>query len=810
MYCYNLKNFSGVKRGGILGKLFLELAKFATKGLKGNKKSQVSLEVKLIGIFCIFIITMIMLMVTNLQKTLCSIPLVNKADFCQQDYRPIPDEEIEKIADAMKSMRDKAVASAPGGMGEKFEKRKSKHKDAEINDAEVYLRALMNLDMAVLHDAEVNEENIKKGVYKDTNVEKLWKVVEAMKKSDDYKDIQEKAKKGKWIEKDWMQYAQLRVYACYMVGDNVAMDDEKYLAIVKNWFGQGRQPCEELDKLYGGKYINGEEAYETKKLPNGKELKLIDHGDIGVIKQTRKIYDYYEFCEPKEPPAQQGGGTTNGGGPQIQVPTVGIPDLVKPPVIPPVGPQSILKGLSAMGEGKVYAATKDEIKVTENPCKENEVKKDKITEREELAYLTKMEIVDGFADYSLFQKTEHGPVPKKEKDYKVKLEEIIREIYEEVVGVPVGGIGGLFNGWLIPMEEGTYYLSSGFGPRPELGDFHWGIDMAALGRKGIPIYSAADGVVEKAHPSSASPVGADGTYDRFAGGCEGHIVILHSNGWRTKYCHMNRENILVKTGWKVKQGQVIAATGNGGGVAPHLDFKMCPPSEDYNACVGGHKEIDPLIHPETKLVVNKSQGNLKDDLILTRQNEFNNLKAKIAGLGNKSEEEVSKLLISSSPLQPVAGNGSGGGNNGTAADTGDYPTTNAGPWENFELTGYFGEDSLMEGGFCPAVTCEAIGFDFSQAINYKGYRIFATDRFKIPMWSIVEIDVPNGLHIQGIALDTGGAIKGNKIDVLFRNGKDANTFGRRKDAKARILRVGKGDNQYPQKPSGGAPTIPTS
>ncbi|WP_460278299.1 peptidoglycan DD-metalloendopeptidase family protein [Bacillus luti] len=794
-----------MKRGGILGKLFLELAKFATKGLKGDKKSQVSLEVKLIGIFCIFIILMIMLMVTNLQKTLCSIPLVNKADFCQEDYRPIPDEEIEKITDAMKSIRDKAVASAPGGMGEKFEKRKSKHKDAEINDAEVYLRALMNLDMAVLHDAEVNEENIKKGVYKDTNVEKLWKVVEAMKKSDDYKDIQEKAKKGKWIEKDWMQYAQLRVYTCYLVGDNVAMDDDKYLAIVKNWFGQGRQPCEELDKLYGGKYINGEEAYETKKLPNGKELKLIDHGDIGVIKQTRKIYDYYEFCEPKEPPAQQGGGTTNGGGPQIQVPTVGIPDLVKPPVIPPVGPQSILKGLSAMGEGKVYAATKDEIKVTENPCKENEVKKDKITEREELAYLTKMEIVDGFADYSLFQKTEHGPVPKKEKDYKVKLEETINEIYEEIVGVPVSGMGGLFNGWLIPMEEGTYYLSSPFGPRPELGDFHWGIDLGSLGQKVVPFYAAADGVVEKAHASSASPVGADGSFDRFSVGCEGSIVILHPNGWRTKYCHMNRENILVKTGWKVKQGQILGATGNGGGVAPHLDFKMCPPGGSWESC-SGSAQIDPLAHPETKLQVNKDRGNVKSDLVLKRIKEFNDLKSKISGLGNKTEEEVTKLLISSSPMQPVAGNGAGGGNNATASDTGNYPTTNASAWETYEVTGYYGFNDAMQGGFCPAVTCEAIGFDFSQAINYKGYRIIATDPRKIPMWSIVEINAASyNLHIQAIALDTGGAIKGNKIDILWRNKKEAYDFGRRKDVQARVLRVGKGDNQYPQKPPQGSP-----
>ncbi|MBF8118237.1 NlpC/P60 family protein [Bacillus cereus] len=144
-----------------------------------------------------------------------------------------------------------------------------------------------------------------------------------------------------------------------------------------------------------------------------------------------------------------------------------------------------------------------------------------------------------------------------------------------------------------------------------------------------------------------------------------------------------------------------------------------------------------------------------------------------------------------------------GGGGGTAADTGNYPITNAGPWMTFEATGYYGEDSAMQGGFCPAVGCDKIGFNFSQAIRYNGYRIVAVDPRVVPLWSIVEINDPGtGLHIQGVALDTGGAIKGNRIDILHENRTQAYAFGRRKNTQVRVLRVGKGDNTYPQRGEG--------
>lgn len=146
--------------------------------------------------------------------------------------------------------------------------------------------------------------------------------------------------------------------------------------------------------------------------------------------------------------------------------------------------------------------------------------------------------------------------------------------------------------------------------------------------------------------------------------------------------------------------------------------------------------------------------------------------------------------------------GSNGGG-GTAQDTGNYTTANAGPWMTFEATGYYGEDSAMQGGFCPAVGCDKIGFNFSQAIRYNGYRVVAVDPRVVPLWSIVEINDPGtGLHIQGVALDTGGAIKGNRIDILHENRTQAYAFGRRHNTQVRVLRSGAGDKTYPQRGDG--------
>ncbi|MFV9832860.1 hypothetical protein A4A36_17050 [Bacillus subtilis] len=69
------------------------------------------------------------------------------------------------------------------------------------------------------------------------------------------------------------------------------------------------------------------------------------------------------------------------------------------------------------------------------------------------------------------------------------------------------------------------------------------------------------------------------------------------------------------------------------------------------------------------------------------------------------------------------------------------------------------------------------GVDVTQSIFYKGYRVIATDPSIIPLNSVVLIKV-GGSSFKAIAIDTGGAIVGNKVDLLVSNEQDAINFGR--------------------------------
>jgi len=69
------------------------------------------------------------------------------------------------------------------------------------------------------------------------------------------------------------------------------------------------------------------------------------------------------------------------------------------------------------------------------------------------------------------------------------------------------------------------------------------------------------------------------------------------------------------------------------------------------------------------------------------------------------------------------------------------------------------------------------GVDVTQSIYYKGYRVIATDPSVIPLNSIVEVSI-GGKTFKAIAIDTGGAIVGNKVDLLVATERDAINFGK--------------------------------
>lgn len=113
-------------------------------------------------------------------------------------------------------------------------------------------------------------------------------------------------------------------------------------------------------------------------------------------------------------------------------------------------------------------------------------------------------------------------------------------------------------------------ISSGYGKRrhPILGytKMHKGVDFAA--RSGTPIMAAGDGVIEVA--------GWNGGYGRY-------IRIHHNGTYKTAYAHMKAFRRGMKTGKRVKQGQIIGYVGTSGrSTGPHLHYEVLKGGRQVN------------------------------------------------------------------------------------------------------------------------------------------------------------------------------------------------------------------------------------
>lgn len=105
-------------------------------------------------------------------------------------------------------------------------------------------------------------------------------------------------------------------------------------------------------------------------------------------------------------------------------------------------------------------------------------------------------------------------------------------------------------------------LSSGFGNRkhPVLGynKMHKGVDFAAT--RGTPIYAAGDGAIDFA--------GRNGGYGKF-------VRIRHNGEYSTAYAHMKAIASGMKTGKRVRQGDIIGYVGTTGrSTGPHLHYEI--------------------------------------------------------------------------------------------------------------------------------------------------------------------------------------------------------------------------------------------
>jgi 3D (Asp-Asp-Asp) domain-containing protein len=89
---------------------------------------------------------------------------------------------------------------------------------------------------------------------------------------------------------------------------------------------------------------------------------------------------------------------------------------------------------------------------------------------------------------------------------------------------------------------------------------------------------------------------------------------------------------------------------------------------------------------------------------------------------------------------------------------------------------------------CTGVTAK--GTNVANTVYKSGYRVVAVDPKVIPLGSLVYVESEDRSFI-GIADDTGGDIKGRRMDVLVRNKSIAYNFGKQ-DAKVTVIREGEG------------------
>ena len=161
--------------------------------------------------------------------------------------------------------------------------------------------------------------------------------------------------------------------------------------------------------------------------------------------------------------------------------------------------------------------------------------------------------------------------------------------------------------------------------------------------------------------------------------------------------------------------------------------------------------------------------------ITSYETEINELQAEIERLESEIdalEAEKSKSVSKATEPPPS-----------TAEDSSEDKTT-ASDSISVEATFY---TAFCDTG-CTGVT--ATGYDVSSTIySPEGYRVIAVDPSLIPLDSVVEVTLGNGDSFKAKALDTGGDIKGARVDVLVADKAEARRLGRQ-SATVKIIKRG--------------------
>jgi len=154
--------------------------------------------------------------------------------------------------------------------------------------------------------------------------------------------------------------------------------------------------------------------------------------------------------------------------------------------------------------------------------------------------------------------------------------------YEEVLNMALNKDKELSNTpAIMPVSnKDLSYTSSGWGMRMHpiyhVKMFHWGMDFVA--QTGTKIFATGDGTITETLNSGD--------------GHGNHVTIDHGFGYKTLYAHLSRYN--VKTGDKIKRGQVIGFVGSTGtSIGPHLHYEVYKNGKNVDPKYYFFKDLSP-------------------------------------------------------------------------------------------------------------------------------------------------------------------------------------------------------------------------
>lgn len=170
---------------------------------------------------------------------------------------------------------------------------------------------------------------------------------------------------------------------------------------------------------------------------------------------------------------------------------------------------------------------------------------------------------------------------------------------------------------------------------------------------------------------------------------------------------------------------------------------------------------------EKKEALNTKVADLRK-VLAENESELNNLNAEVRAI--KAEQEAKRRAAAARNNVTTASSNQSAASKSTSNTTQKSASTSAGEWRTVQATGY----STQQRGLS---THTALGIDLR--VNP---RVIAVDPRVIPLGSLVEVQ---GLGVY-VAGDTGGAIKGNIIDIHYPTVGQALNWGRR-NVKIRVI-----------------------